>query len=55
MIINEVKEAEVFSLGVDETRDVNRHEQVSFVIQYLDSNGEIQEWLLGMDREFYHC
>ena len=28
---------------------MSRHEQVSFVIRYVDRNGEIQERLLGME------
>ena len=28
---------------------VYRHEQVSFVLRYVDSNGETQERLLGME------
>ena len=49
IIIKEVKEAEIFSLGIDETSDMSRNEQVAFVIRYVDRNGEIQERLLGME------
>ena len=49
LIVNQVKEAGIFSIGIDETSDVSRHEQVSFVLRYVDSNGEIQERLLGME------
>lgn len=38
----EVKKAEIFSIGIDETR-------VSIVLRYVDSTGEIQERLLRME------
>ena len=48
-IVNEVKEAGFFSIGLDETSDASRREQVSIVLRYVDSIGEIQERLLGME------
>ena len=49
IIVNDVKQAKMFSIGIDETSDVSRHEQVSFVLRYIDRSGEIQERLLGME------
>ena len=48
-IVNEVKKAGIFSIGIDETSDVSRPEQVSIVLRYVDSTGEIQELLLEME------
>ena len=48
IIVKEVKEAGIFSIGLDETSDVSRQEQVAFILRYVDSNGEIQERLLEM-------
>ncbi len=41
-IINEVKESEVFSLLADETKDVGKTEQMSFVLRYY-YHGEVKE------------
>lgn len=49
VIVNDVKQAKMFSIGIDETSDVSRREQVSFVLRYVDRSGEIQERLLGME------
>lgn len=48
IIVKEVKEAGIFSIGIDETSDVSRQEQVAFILRFVDCDGEIQERLLEM-------
>jgi len=46
-IVQEVNTARIFSISIDTTFDISRHEQVSFVIRYTDeSKGKIVERLL---------
>lgn len=45
-IMQEVKESAQFSVIVDETKDVNKSEQISFVVRYY-YNGAIHESFLG--------
>jgi len=45
--INCIKEAGIFSILVDETQDLSRHEQVSNIIQFVYVSFEIQEKFLG--------
>jgi len=48
-ILQEVKNACVFSISIDTTFDISRQEQVSFIVRYVDeSNGMIYERLLAM-------
>ncbi|XP_008181768.1 zinc finger MYM-type protein 1-like [Acyrthosiphon pisum] len=46
-IINSIKEAGIFSILVDETQDLSRHEQVSFIIRFVDDSFQIHEQFLG--------
>lgn len=46
-IINYIKEAGIFSILVDETQDLSRHEQVSFIIRFVDDSFQIHEKFLG--------
>ena len=41
-----VKEAKMFSLLVDETKDISKTEQVSIVIWFVDIKGTIREHVL---------
>ena len=45
-ICNAVREAEVFSILVDETKDCSKKEQLSINVRYLDDTGTIQEHFL---------
>jgi len=46
-IVQEVNTARIFSISIDTTFDISRHEQVSFVIRYTDeSKGKIVDRLL---------
>lgn len=36
--IKAIQSAGIYSLLIDETQDLARHEQVSFIIRYVDSN-----------------
>lgn len=47
-IISEVAQSEVFSILVDETKDLSRKEQMSFVIRYY-YNGSVCESFLGFE------
>lgn len=47
-IINEVKESEVFALLADETKDVGKTEQMSFVLRY-SYRGEVKESFLHFE------
>lgn len=47
-IIEQVKDAKFFSLLVDETSDISRQEQVSFVLRYIDKECDIQERFIGV-------
>ena len=41
-----VKEAKMFSLLVDETKDISKTEQVSIVVRFVDNKGSIREHFL---------
>ena len=47
-IINEVAQSEAFSIMVDETKDISKKEQMSFVIRYY-YNGSILESFLAFE------
>lgn len=47
-IISEVAQSEVFNILIDETKDPNRKEQMSFVIRYY-YNGSVCESFLGFE------
>jgi cobalamin biosynthesis protein CbiG len=47
-IIEQVRDARFFSLLVDETSDISRQEQVSFVLRYVNKDCDIQERFIGM-------
>ena len=47
-IIEQVRDAKFFSLLVDETSDISRQEQVSFVLRYIDKECDIQERFIGV-------
>ena len=45
-VCNGVKEAKMFSLLVDETKDLSKQEQMSIVLRYVDSKGTLREHFL---------
>ena len=45
-VCNDVKEAKMFSLLVDETKDLSKKEQMSIVLRYVDSKGTLREHFL---------
>ena len=47
-IIEQARDAKFFSLLVDETSDISRQEQVSFVLRYVNKECDIQERFIGM-------
>ena len=46
VVCNGVKEAEMFSLLVDETKDLSKKEQMAIVLRYVDSKGMLHEHFL---------
>ena len=46
VVCNDIKEAEMFSLLVDETKDLSKKEQVAIVLRYVDSKGMLHEQFL---------
>jgi len=46
-IIKNIKVAGIYSILIDETQDLSRHEQVSFVIRYVDNNLNPHENFIG--------
>ena len=49
-IINNVKSAGIFSVIMDETQDLRRHEQVSLVLRYCDHELNVHESFVGFYR-----
>ncbi|CAF1660887.1 unnamed protein product [Adineta ricciae] len=49
-IIFEIKDAKYFSIMIDETSDISRHEQVSLVIRYTDDQFHVYERFIGFER-----
>ncbi|XP_060846142.1 zinc finger MYM-type protein 1-like [Rhopalosiphum padi] len=49
-IIKDIQLAGIYSLLIDETQDLARHEQVSFIIRYVDSNLNPHEDFIGFFR-----
>lgn len=47
-IKNELQHSKFFSVSIDSTFDYSRREQVSFVVRYLQMNGQICERLLAL-------
>ena len=47
-IIVQVKEAQLFTLLLDETSDISRDEQVSFILRYVNGTGKIEESFIGV-------
>ncbi|KAL7303989.1 hypothetical protein TKK_0003644 [Trichogramma kaykai] len=45
-IVNEIKEAKYFSISVDSTPDISHVDQLTFIVRYVDSNGQPQERFL---------
>uniref|UniRef100_A0ABD2WP07 DUF4371 domain-containing protein n=1 Tax=Trichogramma kaykai TaxID=54128 RepID=A0ABD2WP07_9HYME len=45
-IVNEIKEAKYFSISVDSTLDISHVDQLTFIVRYVDSNGQPQERFL---------
>ena len=43
---NEIKEVKIFSLLVDETKDISKQEQMSIVVRYTNSEGVLHEHFL---------
>lgn len=46
-VVKNIKKAEIFSIMIDETQDLSRHEQVSFIVRFVDDSLQIHEHLLG--------
>ena len=46
-IVHKIKEAEIFSVIIDETQDLARHEQVSVIIRYCDQVLNVHENFVG--------
>ena len=49
-IVSEIKDAKYFSVMLDETTDISRHEQVSLVIRYTDDQFCVYERFVGFER-----
>lgn len=49
-IIKDIQMAGLYSILIDETQDLSRHEQVSFIIRYVDSNLNPHEVFIGFFR-----
>lgn len=49
-IIKDIQLAGLYSILIDETQDLARHEQVSFIIRYVDSNLNPHEVFIGFFR-----
>lgn len=49
---NELQHSKFFSISIDSTFDYFRREQVSFVVRYLQMNGQICERLLALKESF---
>ena len=47
-IILQVKQAKYFTLLLDETADVSRQEQLSFILRYVNGSGKINEHFIGV-------
>ena len=47
-IVEQVRDARFFSLLIDETSDISRQEQVSFILRYVSKDCDIQERFIGM-------
>jgi hypothetical protein len=45
-----VKNSNIFSLIVDETQDISKHEQVSIVLRYVDDQLKVYESFIGFYR-----
>ena len=45
-VCDEVKEVKLFSILVDETKDLSKQEQMSIVVRYVNSEGVLQEHFL---------
>ena len=50
-LIKDIKESKFFSILADEASDCSNQEQLSFVLRFVDKDGEIREEFLG----FLHC
>ncbi|XP_022170796.1 zinc finger MYM-type protein 1-like, partial [Myzus persicae] len=49
-IIKDIQLAGIYSILIDETQDLDRHEQVSFIIRYVDGNLNPHEVFIGFYR-----
>jgi len=49
-IIKDIQLAGIYSILIDETQDLARHEQVSFIIRYFDGNLNPHEVFIGFYR-----
>uniref|UniRef100_H3AN92 DUF4371 domain-containing protein n=1 Tax=Latimeria chalumnae TaxID=7897 RepID=H3AN92_LATCH len=46
--LRQVKQSEIFSVVIDETRDVSEHEQLVFAVRWVGSNYEVAEEFVGL-------
>ena len=46
-IISEIKEAKYFSIILDSTPDISHMDQLTFIVRYINRNGDIQERFLS--------
>ncbi len=49
-IVLQVKASKYYSIMIDETSDISRHEQVSLVIRYTDDQFNVYERFIGFER-----
>ncbi|CAF4965576.1 unnamed protein product [Rotaria sp. Silwood1] len=49
-IVSEIKTSKYYSVMIDETSDISRHEQVSLVIRYTDDQFNVYERFIGFER-----
>ncbi|CAF4636014.1 unnamed protein product [Rotaria sp. Silwood1] len=49
-IVSEIKTCKYYSVMIDETTDITRHQQVSLVIRYTDDQFNVYERFLGFER-----
>ncbi|CAF3001208.1 unnamed protein product [Rotaria sp. Silwood2] len=51
-IVSDIKKSKYFSVMIDETTDISRHQQVSLVIRYVDDFFNVFERFIGFERTF---
>ncbi|CAF4129672.1 unnamed protein product [Rotaria sp. Silwood2] len=49
-IVSEIKISKYYSIMIDETTDISRHQQVSLVIRFIDDQFNVYERFIGFER-----